>query len=684
MASGPDSVESSDASDGLVADSLVVTFTAGVGLGDWQRTGVLGREWALYRQVARHFRRIVLVTNCARGEAAREAEIGRGLRIDHAGPQVVVVACEAGTDSAAEAPGRVLEALSGSRNAIIKTNQMLGGDVAVAIRQGLERAGIATGLVVRGGYPWSRFCALEHGPASVQACEAAAREGELCRAADVVVGTTAEMVEDLAWRYELGRERFSIVPNYVNVGVNVGVDEGAIRRGTPRRDGSADGADRMFTILFAGRLEKQKRLDRLIDGVALLPPEMLERTRLLIVGDGSQRQWLGERAAESGVRAVFEPRMPHEALLAQMAACDVYAQVSDYEGHPKTVLEAMAMGAPVLVCDTPGMCGTVEDGVTGLRIAPRPASVARGLARLLHDRPFAKMLGQAASAQTRERFSIQRIAALEVEVYRRAAGRAMMRQAHGASSAVAEGVRFEPALLNAEVEQAVTAWVRPLRGFARRLPAQKRAQFVMALDTPLYHLQGETAVEADGGLHPKHRLMRYHDFFADRIGRGERVIDLGCGVGALAASIAERCEAAVVGVDLSEPTLEQARSRVAERGLAARIEYIQGDITALRVPGRFDVVVLSNVLEHITDRPERLRMWREWYGDPRFLIRVPAFDREWRVPWKKELGVEWRLDPTHETEYTQAQLEQELQQAGLQMRECIVRWGEYYTVARAG
>jgi hypothetical protein len=76
-------------------------------------------------------------------------------------------------------------------------------------------------------------------------------------------------------------------------------------------------------------------------------------------------------------------------------------------------------------------------------------------------------------------------------------------------------------------------------------------------------------------------------------------------------------------------------------------------------------------------------MWREWYGAKTFLIRVPAFDREWRVPWKKELGVEWRLDPTHETEYTLPQLEAELREAGLRVADCVTRWGEYWVRAEA-
>jgi cyclopropane fatty-acyl-phospholipid synthase-like methyltransferase len=227
----------------------------------------------------------------------------------------------------------------------------------------------------------------------------------------------------------------------------------------------------------------------------------------------------------------------------------------------------------------------------------------------------------------------------------------------------------------------VDAWARSARAFCQRLAPTDRAAFLAAIDAPIYHMQGEAALEADGGLHPKHRLMRYHDFFVDRIRAGDRVLDLGCGVGALAASIAERALADVTGMDVSDASLRKAREVAEKRALTARLRFVQGDITQVQAGGRFDVIVLSNVLEHLKDRPDLLRQWREWYEAPKFLVRVPAFDREWRVPWKKELGVEWRLDVTHETEYTQAQLEQELREAGLRVSELIVRWGEYWAAA---
>ena len=57
---------------------------------------------------------------------------------------------------------------------------------------------------------------------------------------------------------------------------------------------------------------------------------------------------------------------------------------------------------------------------------------------------------------------------------------------------------------------------------------------LLQIDTDVTGLINETAITYGGGVHAKHRLMRYHDFFVDRIRPGERVLDIGSGTGVLA------------------------------------------------------------------------------------------------------------------------------------------------------
>jgi SAM-dependent methyltransferase len=209
----------------------------------------------------------------------------------------------------------------------------------------------------------------------------------------------------------------------------------------------------------------------------------------------------------------------------------------------------------------------------------------------------------------------------------------------------------------------------------RLLPPKQTLRFLFRLDRWLYFLQGQMAGRYGGGLHTKHRHTRYHDFFVDHVQPGERVLDLGCGIGAVAYEVAERAEARVTGIDINADSIATARERFAH----PHAEYKVADTLEFLPQGHFDVVILSNVLEHLPDRPAFLRRVREATGATRFLIRAPLHERDWRVPLKKELGVEWRLDPTHEIEYTVESFAEEMAAADLEVTYLEVRWGEIWS-----
>jgi ubiquinone/menaquinone biosynthesis C-methylase UbiE len=188
----------------------------------------------------------------------------------------------------------------------------------------------------------------------------------------------------------------------------------------------------------------------------------------------------------------------------------------------------------------------------------------------------------------------------------------------------------------------------------------------------------QEAIRYDRGLHVKHRLTRYHDFFVHRIHPGERVLDVGCGIGAVAYDVADKAGAWVVGIDLDPVNIALARERFPH----LRVEHLQGDALVCLPPEAFDVVILSNILEHLPDRPEFLNELVTVTKSKRLLIRVPLFEREWQVPLRQELGLEWRSDTTHETEYTLESFASEIATAHLLISHQEVRWGEIWAEVR--
>jgi len=212
---------------------------------------------------------------------------------------------------------------------------------------------------------------------------------------------------------------------------------------------------------------------------------------------------------------------------------------------------------------------------------------------------------------------------------------------------------------------------------ALKLSPAKGLRFLFGLDTALYPLQGRLSVDYDGGIHTKHRHTGYHDFFVRRVRRGERVLDIGCGIGALSFDLAEKSDANVSGIDLDPENIRIAQEKYSH----SKIIYQLGDVLTVPMDGAFDTVILSNVLEHLPNRLEFLRETVDRIRPSRILLRVPVFERDWRVPLKQELGIDYRLDETHLTEYTLESFAAEMAAANLVVVHQEVRWSEIWAEA---
>ncbi|MBF0267953.1 MAG: methyltransferase domain-containing protein [Alphaproteobacteria bacterium] len=242
---------------------------------------------------------------------------------------------------------------------------------------------------------------------------------------------------------------------------------------------------------------------------------------------------------------------------------------------------------------------------------------------------------------------------------------------------VAAVVAFAAGILPLAVRRAI---LRALLLIESRIGAPDAAlKRLFAIEDDIKRLISERATAYGGGINPKHRLTRYHDFFVDRILPNQRVLDLGCGIGEVARSIASRVPGArVVGVDMDEKVLARAREIDNPPGLV----FEKGDATSGIPVGPWDVVVLSNVLEHIERRVEFLRQLVAMASPGLLLLRVPLFERDWQMALRRELGVDFRSDPTHFIEPTLAEFQAEMDAAGLEVTEKITVWGEIWAAAK--
>ena len=187
----------------------------------------------------------------------------------------------------------------------------------------------------------------------------------------------------------------------------------------------------------------------------------------------------------------------------------------------------------------------------------------------------------------------------------------------------------------------------------------------------------ERALALGDMVHPKHRLTRYHDFFVERIHEGDAVLDVGCGYGAVARSVARaHPKSRVVGVDYDKGRLAQARAAAES---PPNLSFVEADATRSVPEGPWNVVILSNVLEHIHDRPGFLRRLVAVTGAERFLIRVPLFERDWKMSMRREVGANYFSDSDHKIEHTRAEFRAETGEAGLEIDELVTLWGEIWS-----
>lgn len=249
------------------------------------------------------------------------------------------------------------------------------------------------------GYRYAEFLRPTRGWVRYLAAIAVERLG--LRTADAVIATTPELADYVAqWT---PRERVYLIPN--------GVDTTAFRPPSrpPRNDPPV--------ALFVGRLEPQKNLFALLEAVVTVG-----NMRLVLVGDGSQREGLAQRARELNADVELRGVVPHEALPAILQKVDLFVLPSHMEGHPKALLEAMSVGLPCIGADVPGVRDLIRDGSTGILCAgPDRASLEVGLRRFLDDRETAQEMGRRARKAIEAEYDLSALLQREVDLLRRVA-----------------------------------------------------------------------------------------------------------------------------------------------------------------------------------------------------------------------------------------------------------------------
>jgi glycosyltransferase involved in cell wall biosynthesis len=175
-----------------------------------------------------------------------------------------------------------------------------------------------------------------------------------------------------------------------------------------------------------GRLIPVKGHRHLIDAMPAIRHEF-PSALLFFVGDGDERAPLEARAAELGVADGLRCAGALPGLKTAIAACDVIVQPSLNEGMGRTVIEALAMGRPVVASRVGGLPELIDHGRNGLLVVPAsPSALADAVGALLRDPARRRRMGEAARRSVDDRFSVQAMVEAIETLYVALAGQSNM------------------------------------------------------------------------------------------------------------------------------------------------------------------------------------------------------------------------------------------------------------------
>jgi glycosyltransferase involved in cell wall biosynthesis len=215
----------------------------------------------------------------------------------------------------------------------------------------------------------------------------------------------------------VARSRIAVVPN--------GIDSGRFEA-VAARDRVA--AESLLTaegdgplVLSVGRLARQKGIDLLVRAVARLREEV-PGLRLAVAGDGPEGPRLERLACELGVERRVRWLGARPEIAGLLSAADLVAVPSRSEGLPYVVLEALALGRPVVAAAVGGIPELVRDGEEGWLVPPGDVeALAAALASALSAPEEMARRAAAGRERVRASFQAREMAQRTAAVYRRLA-----------------------------------------------------------------------------------------------------------------------------------------------------------------------------------------------------------------------------------------------------------------------
>ncbi len=360
---------------------LTLFLTHSLSLRTWDEQGTFDRELAIYRKLRDKGVAINIVSYGGREEYEFASKI----------PDMRILCNWVGwTEKRYTQRLHQLHGLRLWRSDVFKTNQLNGSQVAVRASRLWKRP-----LVVRFGFLWSAFAEQNHAIESDWVQRIHRIQNEAFQHASRVVMTSPLMLDDVRRFAPTIDSKVTIIPNYVDTDLFRPIDQ-----------------PKTYDLVFVGRVAEQKNLHSLLTAIRNTS------YTLAIVGDGDLREPLQREFNDLSEQIFWLGRVPHVELPKLINQGRVFILPSHYEGHPKSLIEAMACGVPVIGTRVRGIKQVIEHGMNGILSETDATSLYQAIESTLSKPDLMTEIGRNARHFALDNYSLDQIAQTEYDMLR--------------------------------------------------------------------------------------------------------------------------------------------------------------------------------------------------------------------------------------------------------------------------
>ena len=364
--------------------TLALFFTKRMSLKKWADVGIIGRELALYEKLSMRLKKVNMITY---GGNEDKAYLDKHEKI-----KVLPVIWR--YNKGVPILHLLIRYFSEIKHSdILKTNQIRGSEIPLWFKKKFRKK-----LIVRCGYLHSRHIIKRYEPKKI--VRAAIRlEKEAFTLADIGVVTSAWQRDIVIDLYRLNPAKIKVIPNFVVTNIFKPIPK----------------IHKKYDLIFIGRGAKQKNIENLFRAINYLKTER-RKISLVMVGGCCYESKIQQMIDKYALNVTLKGTVSNFELPKIINQARLFILPSYFEGHPKTLLEAMSCGTPCIGTDISGIREDIEHLITGYLCKTDFKSIAEAIDSLLSDESLQVKLGKNARNYILRNYSIDKIMQMELDV----------------------------------------------------------------------------------------------------------------------------------------------------------------------------------------------------------------------------------------------------------------------------